>query len=391
MKRPSPVAAALVLTAVFLPVSIALSNVALGLLTAALLWRARTDGRRLTASWRAEPALAALILYGAAGLVAAALSAFPEASLRDAVKDWHRLWSLGLFVAALAVEPEAPVLPALGISFAAMAAIGLVELVLGGEAHGTLTRAHGFVHPVVYGEQMALGLLGTLCLLLRPERRLPRRATALLASLTGLALLASQTRMALFGAAAGFAALILRAPRARRWILPAVVLTGGAIAAWQVLPTGGRTLTAVLAPYNPNNPQQARWALWDAAWRMFRDHPATGVGPSGYRVDFHSYHSEPVDGSDDWGSAHNLYLHQLAERGLLGGAALLVLLWVLFRRASAAARGGNAAALWAFASVPAFAVMALTETSFQNEQFAALLLLIWALGTAVLRERREIL
>ncbi len=391
MKRLSPVAAALALAAFLLPVSIALSNAALALLTAALLLRVWSDGRRMLASWRAEPALAALVSYGAAGLAAALLSAWPLLSARDALKDWHRLWSLGLFVAALAVEPEAPVLPALGLSFALMAAVGIAQTLFGGESGGMMVRAHGFVHPVVYGEQMALAVLGGLCLLLRPDARVPRRAAAGFAALTAAALFLSQTRMALFGAAAGFAALCLGMPRARRWALPGLLLVGGATAAWQVLPTGGRTMTAVLSPYNPDNPQQARWALWDAAWRMFRDHPLTGVGPSGYRRDFPAYHPEPLDGQADWGSAHDLYLHQLAERGLLGGAALLTLLAVLLWRAWAAAEDGGAAALWAWAAIPAFAVMSLTETSFQSEQFAALLLLIWAWGTASLRAQREIL
>ena len=163
----TPVAVALALCALVLPVSIAATNMALGALTLALLLRARADGRRLLEAWK-TPALAAVALYAAAGLTAALFGADPHAALCDALKDFHRVWALGLFLAAAELEPEAPVLEALAVSFAAMAAYGICQTALGGMPGGRIIRAHGFVHPVVYGQQMALGLLGGLCVLARP-------------------------------------------------------------------------------------------------------------------------------------------------------------------------------------------------------------------------------
>lgn len=388
----SPVAAALALCALALPVSIAGSNMALALLALALLARARRDGGRVLAAWRREPALAALALYAAAGLLAASLSAAPAASLRDAVKDLHRLWSLGLFAAALALEPEAPLRPALGLSFGAIALFGIAQTVFGGETNGMLHRAHGFVHPVVYGEMMALGILGGACVLLQPTPKAPRRAAAAFTALVFGALLLSQTRMALLGALAGFSLVALLEPRARRWALPAVILAAAAATAWEFLPVGGRTLSSAFGSYDPNNPQQARWVLWNVAERIFRDHPATGAGPGGYHRLFSAYHPGPLEGENDWGSAHNLYLHQLAERGLAGGLALLAVCGVLLKRAvKAARRDADTRALWSAGAVAAFLAMSMTETSFQNEQFAALLLLIWAWGTTSLRMPGEVL
>jgi O-antigen ligase len=388
----SPVAAALVLCALALPVSIAGSNIALALLALALIARARADGRRIAATWRSEPALAALILYAVAGLIAGALSAVPAASLRDAIKDFHRLWSLGLFAAALALEPETPVLEALAASFAAMALYGIVQTMFGGRPHGMMVRAHGFVHAVVYGEQMALAALGAACVLLRPTSKTPRRAAAVFLALVFTALVLTQTRMALFAAFIGFAFVALLEPRARRWALPALLVVAAVGAAWEFMPDGGRSLSSLLKPYDPANPHQARFALWDVALKMFRDHPLSGVGPGGYHRLFASYHPGMIEGENAWGSAHNLYLHQLAERGLLGGIALLVLCATLFTRARRAARAEiDARSLWSAGAVAAFLAMSLTETSFQNEQFSALFLLIWAWGTASLRPRAEIL
>ena len=384
----SPVAAALALCALALPVSIAGSNIALALLALALL----ADRRRIVPAWRSEPVLAALIFYAAAGLVAAALSAAPAVSLRDAVKDLHRLWSLGLFVAALALEPEAPILEALAASFAAMALYGIAQTAFGGRPHGMMVRAHGFVHAVVYGEQMALAALGAICVLLRPEAKTPRPAAAIFLALVFAALVLDQTRMALFAAFAGFAFVALLEPRARRWALPGLMVVAAVGAAWEFMPDGGRSLSALVKPYDPANPHQARFALWDVALRMFRDHPVFGVGPGGYHRLFARYHPALIEGENAWGSAHNLYLHQLAERGLLGEVALLVLCAAFFARARRAARvDAGARALWAAGAAAAFLAMSLTETSFQNEQFSALFLLIWAWGTVSLRPRAEIL
>lgn len=391
MRSLTPVAAALALTALALPLSIAGLNIALALLALALIARARTDGRAMAAAWRAEPVLAALAAYAAAGLLASACSSTPGPSLRDAVKDLHRLWAMGLFVAALAVEPAAPLLPALGLSFGAAALIGAGQVLLGGLEADMMVRAHAFVHPVVYGEQMALAALGGACVLLRPGER-DARGRVLVAAFTMLAaaaLVLSQTRMALFAAAAGFAVVALLEPRARRWSLPALALVAAAALAWEVLPTGGRTLSSLFR-YDPASPHQARWALWDSAWRMFRDRPWTGVGPGGFHRLFPSYHAGPLDGELQWGSAHNLYLHQLAERGLAGAAALAILLGLLASRAVRAARNTpDARALWAAGAVSALLVLSLTEASFQNEQFSALLILVWAWGTAALRRGRE--
>ncbi len=386
----SPVAAALVLCALLLPVSIAGTNIALALLAAALIARARTDGRRIVTAWRAEPVLAALALYAAVSMLAAASSAAPTASLRDAVKDLHRLWSLGLFAAALAIEPAAPLRPALGLSLGAMALYGIAQTAAGGEPGGIMVRAHGFMHPVVFGQQMALAVLGGACVLMRPTPKAARGAAGAFTALIFTALVLSQTRMALLAACTGFALVAMLEPRARRWAMPALLIVAAVGIAWEFVPNGGRTISSIFAPYDPQNPQQTRWVLWDTALRMFRDHPLTGTGPGGYHRLFSDYHVGSLDGERNWGNAHNLYLHQLAERGLLGAVALLVLCGTLLARALRAARlDADTRALWSAGAVAAFLAMSLTETSFQNEQFSALFLLIWAWGTTSLRPREE--
>lgn len=390
MRSLTPIAASLALCAVALPVTIAGTNIALGLLSATLIARARTDGRNMVSAWRSEPALAALLLYAGAGLAAAALSSTPATSLHDAAKDLHRFWALGLFVAALAVEPELPLRAAFGLSFGTVALFAVAQTIFGGKPNAMMVRAHGFVHPVVFGEQMAIAALGGACVLLRPTLKASRGAAAVFTALIFTALVLSQTRMALFAAFAGFAVVAMLEPRARRWTLPALLAVAAVGVAWEFMPNGGRTLSSLLSPYNASNPHQARLVLWDTALRMFRDHPLFGVGPGGYHRFFSTYHTGLLDGERDWGSAHNLYLQQLAERGLIGAIALIILCAVLFVRAVRAARGdADTRALWAAGSIAAFLAMSLTETSFQNEQFSTLVLLVWAWGTISLRPERK--
>jgi O-antigen ligase len=379
------IAVALVLCALLLPISIALSNIALGVLSFAVFLRLWTDGGRVIDAWRREPLMAALLLYAAVGLAAALLSAAPAESLRDAIKDLHRLWVLGMCTAAFALEPDAPFAAALSLSFATIAAYAIGQSAVGGLRNVAFNRAHGFVHPVVFGQQMALAVLAGAGMLLRPQTKVERGGAAAFTALVFAAMLLSGTRMAVFGAFAGFAFMALLEPRARRWTLGAVIAVAAAVAVWERSPYQGRALSTVFASQNIDG-TSTRQALWDVAWRVFRDHPLTGAGPGGYRRLFDSYHPAPIDRQTSWGSAHNLYLHQLAERGLLGGAALLLLCGVMLARtARAALSGGGTAALWSAGAVAAFLVMSLTETSFQNEQFGALLMLVYAWGTTPLR------
>jgi len=240
---------------------------------------------------------------------------------------------------------------------------------------------------VTFGEQMALGALGGLCWLARAPREGRARAAALAAAaLCALALALSQTRAAALAFGVGVLVVAWREPRSRRWTLPALGLAALAAAAGEWLRYGGAS------PAAPGSAAgaESRRVLWSAAWRMFRDHPWTGVGPGHYATEFPRYFNGTLEGQTVWSSAHDLYIHQLAERGLVGEAVLLALFAVLMFGAARAERSRrDASTLWAAAAVPAFLVMNVTETAWQTEQLAALFLLVWALGSA--RRSAEIL
>lgn len=75
-----------------------------------------------------------------------------------------------------------------------------------------------------------------------------------------------------------------------------------------------------------------RLYIWDTAWTMFLDRPIVGMGPGMYQELYHEYLEkagyifEELDDRRPMNWAHSLFLEQLAERGLMGFTALLILL-----------------------------------------------------------------
>lgn len=391
------VSAAVAAAALCLPVSIAGTNAALALLTAALLLRARRpeDRSAMAAAWRSEPLISALAAYAAAGLLCGLLGADPARSLRETPKDLHRLWAAALFLAAFAVDDCGRLRPSLAASFCVSALWGIAQVAHHSAfvrlAHHPLERSHGSLHPVAYGETMVIAALGALCFLMRsrPPRAHAAAAAAVLAA-TGAALALNETRSAIFALLAGLLVIAWLDPSTRRRAGAAAVAAAAIILAWEFLPTGGRSLLDLFRKLEATNPNQARYTLWSVAWAMFRDHPLTGAGPGNYLSLFTRYFEGTLDNQRAWASAHNLYLHQLAERGLIGAAALGAVFWTMGRRAWSAAREVPAPeTAWAAAAVAAFLVMNATEIAFQNELVSTLLLFVWSAGASA--GRRKIL
>ena len=72
-----------------------------------------------------------------------------------------------------------------------------------------------------------------------------------------------------------------------------------------------------------------RYRLWDYGWKTFLDNPLTGVGAANLRIEdaARPQISEPRAGI---GYVDNHYLNVLAETGVLGAAAWIYLLYLLF-------------------------------------------------------------
>ncbi len=378
-----------VVLALSLPASIAVMNMSAALLTAVLLWRALA-GDKLSVRDSVQPIALALGLYVAVGLIAGLAGISPENSLSTLNKELHKLWIFAIIWLAMRLAPVPEIPWALGAGFGVMALYGITQsLFLVGPPGQPWIRAHGFVHPFTFGMQMCLAVLGGLCYFSRPEAGRSKRTVLLTGLLTGACLVAlvfNQTRTVLVGLIVGFAAISLVDPFWKKKTKWAALAGAAGIVIYEFLPTGRSLFSALhtlLSPGNALPAQFQRFTLWDVALKMFKDHPLLGVGPNNYRLAFNDYFSGLIEGETAFGSAHNLYLHHLAERGLIGLAVLLILFYVMTARALERARQAPTARnTWAFAAMIAFLVINLGETAFHNELLTSLVIFIWTWAEA---------
>ena len=384
----------LLLLGAALPLSLAASNAALGLLSLGLLLALCDPAARASVAVRLKeassaPIFTALAIYAFAALIAGLSGIGPVKSLSIWPKDIHKIWvvlvvgaSLNeqrrrLFARGLAVGAIAAALVGIAQSGAAVAAMASAQTADEFFRARAFIRAHGFIHPVSYGESLSLACLGVF---LTGEVFLPQTARRWALTALVLALVLNQTRAAQLGIVIGLAAVAALKPRWRK-AFGVILLFGIAIAsAWAFLLPNGRSLGDLLTFQGP---QAARLTLWRVAWRMFCDHLWTGVGPGHYRTLFSSYFPGELDNERNWGNAHNLFLHQAAERGLVGLAALAAVCWALGVDVWRRVRDKNDDwALWSLAACVSFIIMNMTETAFQTEQVATLFLVIVLLPTA---------
>lgn len=377
--------------AFILPVSIAGTNMALAWTLAGLLvMMARREPLAWTEAW--TPVTWCLCAYCAVAVVTSLAGVAPAHSLRDFPKDLHKLCAVAILLLALRAAPARRLPAALALGFVFVAAFGIARSgleswasICGEAGAGTWVRARGFVHAVTYGDMLALGLLGGLSFIGQPEAGSRRGPAAVFLGLLAAALLLNQTRAAFLSLLAGFAVMAAAAPPLRRWLKWGLLVALLGVLALELLPTN-RSIIGSLRAYGAGagaNPQFQRLILWEVAWRAFLDHPWLGVGPANYATVFASYFQGAIEGQRVWGSAHNLFLHQLAERGLLGFAALSALWCALLGRAWQRAKAlPDLCNLWALGATGAFLVMNLTENAFQSEQVTTLFLFIWALAEA---------
>jgi putative inorganic carbon (HCO3(-)) transporter len=367
-----------------LGVSITLSETALTLLTLLWLWRLRDPEARAATRWPLWPPVLA----------------FSAVSLASALASGHPVTALGackglLLVAALYVTADALPGPADGHRFLAAllvvvtvaAVVGLLQTVAcpgpaadyGSPAwlYHRCYRARGFFSIyMTLGGVLSLILLATVPRLL-PGATLPRWPTLpWLVSLAGL--LATYTRGAWMGFAAGVLAL-LPVTRKGRWLL-----LGGLIVLGLAALAGPQHLRQrILTMGDPNDPTvKERVYMWRSGFAMWRRHPVLGVGPGEVKREYASY-ALPEAVKKRTSHVHNTPLQILIERGVLGLAAWLWI-WVAFiakgigllRRLPEDAARERALVVGSMAAIVGFLVAGLSEYNFGDSE---VVMVAWAL------------
>ena len=384
-----------------LPFSITLSQLLLALVAARWLWTLRDlDTRRRTRL----PLLLPFLAFSAVTLLSAALSGDPPQALSHASS---LLLALTFFAVANLIggraEAERLVL-ALTAAVTLAAVFGLLQAAactLAGplppwaawllrvkpSACGVTFpfRAKGFYSIyMTLGGVLALTLIVTAALSFSASGR--RRLLLGLAGVIQLAaVIATFSRNAWLGVAAGFAVISLAARRVR-------LLAALGVAALLLLFAPAymtQRLTSLLDPRHDS--ARERLYMWQSGIEMVKDHPLLGVGPGGVKRVYPSY-VRPEALKRSTGHLHSNPVQIAAERGLLG---LLAWGWIwgaFFVKALAVLRqlpsglgtdrmltAGSAAAILGFL------VAGLFEYNFGDSEVVTLAYLVMALPFIVER------
>jgi O-antigen ligase len=209
-----------------------------------------------------------------------------------------------------------------------------------------------------------------------------RRSLALLYAstwaLSGIALYSLLARMGLivFGMTT-VGVWIFTIRQSRRTL--AILIVAAAIGGTLIARTGERARNVVAKIAEPSQDEGVQWRLsiWKETIRLFRSRPITGHGLGTYDIVAYTF-PDTVAASAFRGAgwhAHNVYLHMLAETGVLGAitwcwlwAAIVVRLLRAWMRAGPAHRAPLAGAFWA---VAAFLVLSISEVMIGTRVYAS--------------------
>jgi len=334
-------------------------------------------GKRRGPVLRAGGAETALLAYFAVGVLCAAFGVSFADSLGRLKSELHLLFAFFLFAAAFAEAPAPGPLRLFALGFAAAACYGISQPITFYYTHTGVMMARALVHHISFGEMLALALCGGLAAwefpsaLGAPSAVKPRALAFCL--LLWVALILSQAR----GPWLAFGAAFLTLAALRKELRTLLTAAAASVVVLMAVPPFYQRFASIFDPAQHAN--AVRFELWKLAWRMFLDHPVFGVGPANFGTLFHVYYPGKLGEADVWTQVHNLYLHQLAERGLVGFAMLLVLFGVLTGRAwRTYRRRPDFWSLWRLGAMAALWVMNFTQNSFHTASVWMLLVFLWA-------------
>lgn len=229
----------------------------------------------------------------------------------QSLRERHDIWIVLVAIAATGlIQALATILPVVN---------GTTVISDQARATGTLSDPNLFAGYLVL--VAALSIAAALAL----GRRWSVPVAGLVTLIFGMALVATLSRSGWLGFAVALIALAILLPHRRRQI---ALIGLAAVAVMLVIglagPVAGRLGSAEGG--SPLDTFNARVPIWSAAIAMFIQHPVFGIGVDnfGYLID--SYNS-------DLGvnQAHDLFLNIAAERGILGVAAFLFVVAMVFQ------------------------------------------------------------
>jgi O-antigen ligase len=195
------------------------------------------------------------------------------------------------------------------------------------------------------------------------------------------AIMFTMTRGAWLALAAGLVALcVLLKNRVVSWIAAALVL---ALVVFAVGAHKGRSIPELVRS-GLDIDASTRIVLWDIAWDLFKQHPFTGVGMGDYTIEADKLLAgRRVTTTVD---THNVYLHILATRGIVGFVPFVLFWTVLLRRLLRMRRRTDKGSLdhqyavGAIAATIAVLVGALTELNIDDSEVFMVFMFVMGLA-----------
>jgi O-antigen ligase len=328
-------------------------------------------------------------------LLTAALAMYPAKAFGQFNSDFIKYLCLATLIIAVKKD-RIPVIARFYVVSAAISGIiGIwrTTLAVPGISKAEEFRARAFMNSVRYGEIMAIALLFIIVRLVNRRPEDSKRERIFYAA-TGIpvfvALIWSQTRGAYLGFAVGMLCLFIFGKGLRLRTLGisailAVIMAGSALLNPQI----SERFTGLAKPVSSgkvtDESLNMRFEFWKLGLEMYKANPVFGIGPDNIKPAFTKFRPNLIFGTT-WGSLHNLYVQQAAERGTVGIIALLYLFLAMFlyalRRYWAAA---GPFTLWAVCALPAFYAMNLTEISFQHVHTSFAIFMALAFAAAASR------
>jgi len=191
-----------------------------------------------------------------------------------------------------------------------------------------------FWDPNMFGRFLVVVIVLALVSALAPLEGRRRAALLVVAALAAAALLVTYSRsswVALGAAAILFEWLWLGRKKGTIAVLATVVLISGGLYALERTRHYRRLEALISTTYGWNKLTGGRVYLVDAGWRMFSDYPVGGVGLAGFPLAYPDYRLRRAGTA--LSENHTTPVTVLAEQGLVGLAAYVVLLAVYFATA----------------------------------------------------------
>ncbi|MDH4037048.1 MAG: O-antigen ligase family protein [Candidatus Krumholzibacteria bacterium] len=366
--------AAFVLFALFAPFSIAGMNFALGLAALAwTLWIIEQRGARV----RPDALALASIALAAFALPSILLS---ENAAR-ALNDWRSYWELSicfLVGASIArVRAREAAFWALAFSASVACVVAFIQRAGGldaGPIHiGAAHRVGGTMFTMTFAGILYQLILFTGAVALAPRFSRWRWWLAAVVAMEFTALLLTMTRGAWVALFVGAAVLCMMVRRRAAFMATALALAVALLFSFVFARDQGRTIAVTeLATRPADRNVGTRLVLWQISWDLFLQHPVFGVGMGDYTIeaDRHLRGRKVLTTVD----THNVYLHLLATRGLVGFIPFVLYFVVLLRSlARVYARAGPSSveryyAAGTVAVVAAILAGALTENNVDDSE-----------------------